>query len=363
MNTGSTSVCADKLDIIQLKTINGKKCIVKRLNDDYFSHYLELEVSRRLADCDQIYKVLNYYIKDSTIYVVSEYVEGVDMYDNLDMLTEQQILSLLCQILLLINLINKAGVSHNDLHLRNIRVQKTKATTLTYDTGGRIYELPSYGVKAVIIDFGMATITTPSGLFQILSNHFYGTCFLQLDIRYDMYRFLSAFVGSLLVKFPSLAGFSWVTLFKFIHTEVMKPQKIVDTYYDLQNIIVKHFKNYLAVNKTRKIYFSRKFVYYMTMFPRSGKLYTEANISKATTFLTVATMKTIDRMLVDVLTNLPVFVPPELEWVQVISFAWDQFLKTNQKLLQAQIDEVFLKTRFQNPLDLVDVIITTIFVS
>jgi hypothetical protein len=62
---------------------------------------------------------------------------------------------------------NLFSIKNNDLHTGNIMLKKTKKKSLYYKLNSRIYEVPTYGHKAKIIDWGRGT-------YKIAKNGTYG---------------------------------------------------------------------------------------------------------------------------------------------------------------------------------------------
>lgn len=217
------NIAEKKKDIISVRMFEETLCVFKRLTNPLnLSYLLEIEASRRLKSCDQIYNVIGTKYIERKFYIVSEYISGTDFTEAMRNLTEQQIISVVCQVLALIYLINVSGISHNDLHCSNIRVQPTKQEYVKYFCEEKPFKIKTWGVKAFILDFGESYIVNNGKPVPAASQLFSGDSFMRLDVRYDMFRFLKSFTDCMTWKRVN----SCKNLRAFITSEITKPLKL-----------------------------------------------------------------------------------------------------------------------------------------
>lgn len=87
---------------------------------------------------------------------------------------------------------HKTGFIHNDFHLDNILLKKTKKQTIDYELpsskGNRILKIPTYGYKIVIIDFEQSWINVEIGKTQqIYWNNLYNMFYrLNIDLTDEL---------------------------------------------------------------------------------------------------------------------------------------------------------------------------------
>jgi len=92
-------------------------------------------------------------------YLFSDLVKGVALKDFRPT-SEHQLPSIITQILYTLYRINKKIPSfrHHDLHQDNVMIVKDESKDLTIEYSGKKFNFNNGGVKAVIIDFGLATV-------------------------------------------------------------------------------------------------------------------------------------------------------------------------------------------------------------
>jgi serine/threonine protein kinase len=70
---------------------------------------------------------------------------------------EEEVTSVVLQIIYAILCMQSVGISHNDLYVRNILVSKTKNVSHLYDMGDKSLCLKTFGYSVRICDFGLAS--------------------------------------------------------------------------------------------------------------------------------------------------------------------------------------------------------------
>lgn len=91
---------------------------------------------------------------------------GTTLDSLLDTIRPHELDSVIVQAMLAIGAMNHAGITHNDLHHRNVLVRDgAVASHMQFHDAesGTYYRLPLHGVEVSIIDFGSASISTPAG--------------------------------------------------------------------------------------------------------------------------------------------------------------------------------------------------------
>jgi hypothetical protein len=112
---------------------------------------------------ERIPRVYGYKICDNNEYLFSNLVNGVAIKDFRPT-SEHQMPSIITQILYILYIINKKIPSfrHHDLHQNNVMIVKDVIKDLTIEypvNSGKKYTFNNGGVKVVIIDFGLATVS------------------------------------------------------------------------------------------------------------------------------------------------------------------------------------------------------------
>jgi serine/threonine protein kinase len=109
---------------------------------------------------ERIPRVYGYKICATNEYLFSNLIKGVTLRNFIPN-SEIQMASIITQVLYTLYIINDKIPSfrHHDLHQDNILIVKVKEENLTIKISGKEYLFNNGGVKAVIIDFGMATVT------------------------------------------------------------------------------------------------------------------------------------------------------------------------------------------------------------
>ena len=109
---------------------------------------------------ERIPRVYGYQICATNEYLFSNLIKGVTLRNFIPN-SEIQMASIITQVLYTLYIINDKIPSfrHHDLHQDNILIVKDKEENLTIKISGKDYKFNNGGVKAVIIDFGMATVT------------------------------------------------------------------------------------------------------------------------------------------------------------------------------------------------------------
>ena len=108
---------------------------------------------------ERIQRSYGYQICDKEEYLFSNLIKGVALGDFKPD-SEIQMASIITQVLYTLYIINDKIPSfrHHDLHQNNIMIVKDAKKDLTIKISGKNYKFNNGGVKAVIIDFGMATV-------------------------------------------------------------------------------------------------------------------------------------------------------------------------------------------------------------
>ncbi|KAL7029709.1 hypothetical protein ACKWTF_006331 [Chironomus riparius] len=94
---------------------------------------------------------------DDQLYIVFEqYNAGLDL-EAFVFKNAEEAFSVFVQVALTLAVAeNKFEFEHRDLHWGNILIARTNQKYLKYHVDGKVYEIPSYGVKATIIDFTLS---------------------------------------------------------------------------------------------------------------------------------------------------------------------------------------------------------------
>lgn len=108
---------------------------------------------------ERIPRVYDYKICKNNEYLFSNLIKGVPLGDFIPN-SKIQMASIITQVLYTLYIINEKIPSfrHHDLHQNNILIVKDDKKDLTIKISGKDYQFNNGGVKAVIIDFGMATV-------------------------------------------------------------------------------------------------------------------------------------------------------------------------------------------------------------
>ena len=118
-----------------------------------------IRVLRNAGFKENIPRVYGYQMCGMKEYLFSDLVKGVALKDFRPT-SEHQLPSIITQILYTLYRINKKIPSfrHHDLHQDNVMIVKDESKKLTIEYSGKKYTFDNGGVKAVIIDFGLATV-------------------------------------------------------------------------------------------------------------------------------------------------------------------------------------------------------------
>ena len=92
--------------------------------------------------------------------VFMSHVRGLTLLDAIERTDNPtKMLGCVNQTLAAIAIMNANGMVHNDLHINNVMITKTKADVVSYDFGkGKKIEIATNGYSPVIIDFGFASV-------------------------------------------------------------------------------------------------------------------------------------------------------------------------------------------------------------
>ncbi|WP_341528615.1 tetratricopeptide repeat protein [Nostoc sp. UHCC 0302] len=124
------------------------KCVVKRLKPQA-SDPVTLETARRLFDteaqvlyklgtCDRIPKLLAYFEEDAEFYLVQEFIEGHDLSKEIipgKTLSQDEVISLLEEILTILEFVHQQNVIHRDVNPRNILRRQQDNKLILIDFG------------------------------------------------------------------------------------------------------------------------------------------------------------------------------------------------------------------------------------
>ncbi len=118
-----------------------------------------IRVLRNAGFTENIPRVYGYQMCGMKEYLFSDLVKGVALKDFRPT-SEHQLPSIITQILYTLYGINKKIPSfrHHDLHQDNVMIVKDDIKDLTIEYSGKKFNFNNGGVKAVIIDFGLATV-------------------------------------------------------------------------------------------------------------------------------------------------------------------------------------------------------------
>lgn len=94
--------------------------------------------------------------EDQLYIVFEQYNAGLDL-EAFIFKNAEEAFSVFVQVALTLAVAeNKFDFEHRDLHWGNILIVRTNQKYLKYHVDGKVYEIPSYGVKATIIDFTLS---------------------------------------------------------------------------------------------------------------------------------------------------------------------------------------------------------------
>ncbi|MBD2625145.1 protein kinase domain-containing protein [Trichormus variabilis] len=98
----------------------------------------EAEILRRLGGHDQIPKLSEYFDEDQKFYLVQEYIEGIDILkelENKQHFQEAEVINILCEVLNILQYLEKSGVIHRDIKPANLMRRKRDGKIIMIDFG------------------------------------------------------------------------------------------------------------------------------------------------------------------------------------------------------------------------------------
>lgn len=187
---------------------------------------------------ERIPRVYDYKICKNTEYLFSNLIKGVTLGDFIPN-SEIQMASIITQVLYTLYIINNKIPSfrHHDLHQNNILIVKDDKKDLTIKISGKDYQFNNGGVKAVIIDFGMATVAGVNNPKINQGGLRYAGIHQTSKSIYDAHFFLN----SVYLSAPGLK-------------QQIRDQKIKESITRVERFIEKHFdKKFLVAGPTNLI--------------------------------------------------------------------------------------------------------------
>tara|TARA_B100001175_G_scaffold300466_1_gene292816 strand:+ start:1481 stop:2650 length:1170 start_codon:yes stop_codon:yes gene_type:complete len=187
---------------------------------------------------ERIQRSYGFQICDKSEYLFSNLIKGVALGDFIPD-SGIQMASIITQVLYTLYIINSKIPSfrHHDLHQNNILIVKDDKKDLTIKISGKDYKFNNGGVKAVIIDFGMATVTGVNNPKINQGGLKYAGINRTSKSIYDAHFFLN----SVYLSAPGLK-------------QQIRDQKIKESITRVERFIEKHFdKKFLVAEPTNLI--------------------------------------------------------------------------------------------------------------
>ena len=217
---------------------------MKKINNNDQESQIEHDTIRFLQNKippfarERIPHVYGFQICNNDEYLFSNIIKGVTL-EKFKPSSEIQMASIITQVLYTLYIINEKIPSfrHHDLHKNNIMIVEDAKKELIIKISGKNYKFNNGGVKAVIIDFGMATVegvNNPKINYGEYNN--VGISRTSKSI-YDAHFFLN----SIYLSAPKLK-------------QQIKDPKIKESITRVQQFIEKHFdKKFLVMGPTNLI--------------------------------------------------------------------------------------------------------------
>jgi CHASE2 domain-containing sensor protein len=152
--------------------VGAPKCVVKQFKpiaqDNSFLDiarrlfFSEVEVLKKLGSCDRIPTLLNDFEEDGQFYLVQEYIEGRPLGDELTIyhrLEEAQVISLLRDVLEVLNFVHQNNVIHRDIKPSNLVRRQHDGRLVVIDFGA-VKEIQTHivqGTAKTQLTVGIAT--------------------------------------------------------------------------------------------------------------------------------------------------------------------------------------------------------------
>ena len=225
----------------------------KQVNSDQESkiEHDTIRVLRNAGFTENIPRVYGYMMCGMKEYLFSDLIKGVALKDFRPT-SEHQMSSIITQILYTLYRINKKLPSfrHHDLHQDNVMIVKDdiKDLTIEYPTNsGKKYKFSNGGVKAVIIDFGLATVPGANNPKVREGGYTHSGITPNSNSIYDAHFFLNCIYLMIINPRSSLGPATNVT-------NSNKRNKIKESITRVRRFIEKHFdKRFLGVGNTNLI--------------------------------------------------------------------------------------------------------------
>ena len=134
-------------------------CIIKVIHKSE-EWKAELNILKMLKKSDRILGLMDHFISDRFVYIVTQFYEGFDLFDHIDLnvpLSEEYSLKLLREMAICVKECHDQNIAHLDIKCENFMVRKMDPPQL------------------VLIDFGHAEFIDKKQIKQGYSK--YGTCF------------------------------------------------------------------------------------------------------------------------------------------------------------------------------------------
>jgi len=143
----------------QQSSAENELCIIKVIHKSE-EWKAELNILKMLKKSDRILGLMDHFISDRFVYIVTQFYEGFDLFDHIDLnvpLSEEYSLKLLREMAICVKECHDQNIAHLDIKCENFMVRKMDPPQL------------------VLIDFGHAEFIDKKQIKQGYSK--YGTCF------------------------------------------------------------------------------------------------------------------------------------------------------------------------------------------
>lgn len=164
--------------VVELKGVNNRKCTIKSLLLETINGCTMYDLlSRRVSYADLDISLAKYHT------VECKNIEFESMK------------SLVARLLIAVDMINeKTGISHSDLHMANVMIQKTDDDVAVYEYRNKTLSFLTYGIEPILIDFGMAFVPHIGTMLKSSSLITMGYLPFRADRVQDMYRIVNSLI-------------------------------------------------------------------------------------------------------------------------------------------------------------------------
>lgn len=155
--------------IYKCKKETGESCIIKVIHKSE-EWKAELTILKTIKTSDRVLGLIDHFISDRFVYIVTQFYEGFDLFDHIDLnvpLGESYSLQLLREMAICVKECHDQNIAHLDIKCENFMVRTMNPPSL------------------VLIDFGHAEYIDRKQIKQGYSK--YGTCFYLCPEGYSNY--------------------------------------------------------------------------------------------------------------------------------------------------------------------------------